>query len=347
MRNCFTRYRQRNICLAWAVSRAIQLTQGKSIRKPGLVVLAFCAVLGMGILCPAWAQSINPYSQRPNAPITFAMAIAGEDTGNGISVFTTDNRVLVPTNSQSQLITGSAASADIPLYTTTPGNTAIARSSATFGTIHLFDQSTDGVNSGFANRAGAISDAGWLDRLTISDPLLDGQAGVLTFGMHVEGTLHAGSPRGAAAMELGVSAQTTSALFYRTWSGAVDHFPDFDKTVSETVTFSVPFTFGDPFLLMVRGLARTGLASRPPPAGSNGLADFEHTLFWSGVQGITNGGNPVTDYVLTSASGTNYNQSLAPVTTPEPGTLTLLLGTVSAILARGTVGRRIRRSVQG
>jgi hypothetical protein len=66
---------------------------------------------------------------------------------------------------------------------------------------------------------------------------------------------------------------------------------------------------------------------------ASAVVDMGHTFTWSGVTSITDGdtGEPITDWTLTSASGTDW----ANPTVPEPCTLVLLaLGAMALFSGR-------------
>lgn len=58
--------------------------------------------------------------------------------------------------------------------------------------------------------------------------------------------------------------------------------------------------------------------------------DFAHSLYWAGIQGVTVGGVPVTNFTVTSGSGTNYMGSFVPAATPEPSSGVLLAAGLAA-----------------
>lgn len=316
------------------------------MRKQSFPLIGIAALLGVAS-APRIAQAQGPYGQLPNLPTAFAMATAGEDNGNGTGLLS-DNNVLQADNSLTVINAGPVASANVGPYTVVPGNTGTARANATFGTIRLFAESHDGVNTGFVDHAGAIADVGWLDGITISNDALTGQNGILNFSIFTEGSLFAGDPTGSASAVIGVAHGFGQHLSVRSFGGQANSVPgNFSLNVSENTNFSLPFTFGSSFTIMVRGVARAGLSGRPPQgAGSSGLADFENTIYWSGVQGVTTqGGAPVSAFTMTSASGTNYLQSLAPssAAAPEPGTFALLgsaLGLLVGVRSHRRPGKR-------
>jgi hypothetical protein len=56
--------------------------------------------------------------------------------------------------------------------------------------------------------------------------------------------------------------------------------------------------------------------------GQSASYDLAHSLYWVGINGVTINGQPVTDFSLSSDSGTNWAQSFVPV--PEPPTIALI-----------------------
>src|SRR5262249_38270599 len=101
---------------------------------------------------------------------------------------------------------------------------------------------------------------------------------------------------------------------------------DFQETVDTNLQISVNFVFGTSFEMMFRAIANANLSSTGDSLlpGSSADSDFYSTIYWSGIDGVTVGGIPVTGYTLTAGSGTNWNQSFAPnAAVPEPGTLSI------------------------
>lgn len=108
---------------------------------------------------------------------------------------------------------------------------------------------------------------------------------------------------------------------------------------------------GTPFTLMTRGIARAGNTGVGPSlvGGSEAVADFYNTINWNGIQSIINtSGNPVIDYTIIAASGTDCTQSFAAAAAPEAGTMALLGGALGGACAvsRFRRYRRQRAAVQ-
>jgi hypothetical protein len=102
----------------------------------------------------------------------------------------------------------------------------------------------------------------------------------------------------------------------------------------------VEFVFGQPFafsfVLEVEGDATASVSDPERSVVASFVGDFGHTMTWAGIQGLRDAnGDPVLDFEVTSASGTNYRDRIVPV--PEAGTALPVLAGL-AVLARA--GRR-------
>lgn len=198
--------------------------------------------------------------------------------------------------------------------------------------------------------AGAASGGGWNESYTISDPALDGQSGHMIFTLFVDGTLSASGATGTASFTTTVykdGQQLASNAFfdaggsdpiatdrqYGNWSvstfasGASD-----GKTVSDMVTFAVPFTFGTPFTLGVYGKATAGMHSTSAVSGlSTAGANFSNTLNWGGISTVLDpNDNPVTGYSIATESGQDWSGFIVP----EPASIALLPLAACALLGR-------------
>jgi hypothetical protein len=128
---------------------------------------------------------------------------------------------------------------------------------------------------------------------------------------------------------------------------AVDYGPSDNQTlthlaVNDTIFFAVPFTFGQAFDLGVfanvwAGEAASGAGTDPNVTSLN----FHNTISWGGPGFVlTNGGDgpAITDFTISSLTGTNYSRPFTEGV-PEPGAWALLL---AGFGLTGAVARRRR-----
>jgi hypothetical protein len=123
-----------------------------------------------------------------------------------------------------------------------------------------------------------------------------------------------------------------------------------ERLEEELFRVTVGFVFGAPVLVDfgLRISSNVWGDSSPNAPGvwaATGIADFRHTATWAGVLDLRDAqGEPVEDFDVTSASGTDYR---GPIAVPEPGRALLLLTGAGALLARGVAGRRAARCPGG
>lgn len=299
--------------------------------------LAAVAVSGLFTL-PAWAIPVHPYGA--DGADVFSMSTAGGFTGNGIGVFSGDNRSLATPKEEPVSVGNGPQTTSASQTLGLPGTSGNAHATASFGLIRHYAAAYNATAS--ANSppyAAAISDAGWIDTLTISNAALTGQAGVMTFGVSVDGSVLAGGLHGRTTWALSMQADNTTSQGDTAEANVPLFVPgDILVTVNEIELFSLNFTFGTPFEMMLRSLISTGLGSVATEQfvgqfshPSSAIADFDNTIFWNGIQGVTNNGTPV-EFLISSASGTDWTQSFDPDLVvdpptrgvPEPMTLSLL-----------------------
>lgn len=333
-------------------SVSLSHTTGKGTRKDKCMrrflsaipaITATLAATGAGVLLiPAAARAqvvLHPYGLTP--PAAFAMATAGQYGGNGIGPFSFSNRVTNNSDDDFHLSIGPGPQSASASHVVVPGNSATATTLANFGIVQFTTSMVDA--NGSAQSAAGVADGGWVETWLISDPALNGQAGVMTWGLHIDGLLLAGPPTGSSTAQVGID---------HAGADVNDQFqiqantPQFSLAVNQNYTLNTPFTYGTPFEIMVRAVSISRLSGEPPGGnGSSASADFDNTMYWTGIQGFTAGGNPVTPAQVVTGSGTNYFQSFAPsaIAAPEPGTSGLLaLGGIALPFA--SFIRRRRRS---
>jgi hypothetical protein len=73
---------------------------------------------------------------------------------------------------------------------------------------------------------------------------------------------------------------------------------------------------------------------------SSGWASYDlgNSAYWGGITSVRVGGAEVSSYVLSSESGTDYRNSMAPI--PEPGALAMMLAGLGVLVG---LQRRRRR----
>ena len=206
-----------------------------------------------------------------------------------------------------------------------------------------------GVGGYEHGRAGFHFETVFVDRLTINIPGFPGQQIFVPMGMVGDGGLSAAADSGndptqSFASALGVATFSLSApSLVASTTGVVGvppaRYPGVDPAILyrdqfvggvATVTVGVPFDvrFG------VELYADVGAFTFGAPAAASMVGDFGRTFTWAGLSGLTDAdGNPVTDFVVTSLSGTDYRYAVTPPPVPEPSAALLLalgLGVVSA-----------------
>jgi len=101
--------------------------------------------------------------------------------------------------------------------------------------------------------------------------------------------------------------------------------------VTDTAPFAVPFTWGAPFTLGVYATARAALRSSLTTGPNESTVNFASTATWGGIGSVYHNDQPVADYAVDSASGTDWR---LPHPVPEPGTLSALVLGLAALVAR-------------
>ncbi len=187
----------------------------------------------------------------------------------------------------------------------------------------------DAPNNSFFARG--IAHGGWSETYVITSPGLAGQSGYMQFTLDVSGTLFASGFAGSA--HFGVTGyKDSSQLFanslfspggsdllgtsaqYGNWSVATYGTPPTaSRTVNDSVTFAVPFTFGTPFKLGIYCVAQSGMrSSSGVPGNSTAESDFSTGLTWGGISAIYHNLTPLGDYTIESGSGVDWSDPIAP-----------------------------------
>jgi len=295
------------------------------------------------LLLPVLPASATPSQSGSTSPFVLVASCAGMTNGGSFTAganleaeFTAGSY-----NCNSQLAASGGVSASASYASGQISNDA--QGSVTYGTMHFAANNSAPSNSFFPS---GKTTGGWADTWTISSPGLDGQAGRLVFTVDVTGTLHADGFAGSTRFQLleYVNKQMVyrDAIFdaanpvigvstdrqQRVWALASD-WSNLDATVDETVTFTVPFVYGQSFELGIFGFLTAGMRSASSITSiSNANGDFSHTITWGGIQQVLSNGVPV-EFTASTASGTNW-----AVPVPEPASAMLILAGVGALAMR-------------
>lgn len=205
--------------------------------------------------------------------------------------------------------------------------------------------------------AGAVVAGGFNERFTITAPGQSGNA-LWRVTLNVDGTLDVGGIAGRTTLTLmawhdhvllqpyGSAADADAYLLFLAQQpthnglsgGAWDYQsvawevadngpgqPDrlASLAVHQTVSFVVPFTFGQAFDLGLYAMGTVGQTAEGgyPGTQDSAVLDFAgpgHGIGWAGAGQVLAGGVPLPQFTLLSASGIDYAQPLAAAAVPEP-----------------------------
>ena len=221
-----------------------------------------------------------------------------------------------------------------------------------------------GVNKAAAATFSTVTDGGvytqpvasgtsyWSDELTLTS---SAASGFLTASLDLNYSLNTALDGGYITnFGLGYTFTTGSAFgpyYYLTLTatdaasemsaGTSEIVQDLPGSTRRVVTLNIPFQSGVATSLGSTLYCAAG-ATANGEAGSSASATCQagHSAYWGGIIGVTDEfGNAISDWSLTSASGTDYRNSFAPTVSavPEPGIWGMM------IMGLGLAGRMLRR----
>jgi hypothetical protein len=304
------------------------------------------ALLGIaaGLAQPVWADELGR-GQIPSGSVMVSVC-AGARSGGGTAPGDLGGWYAgLHACNASQSAVGGATVSEGASFTHPFVNVAVGQASATMGQLKLYADFEGNNQLG----AGVWATGGWVDTLTVNavNPALQGQQAILSFSLRVKGNL-VGQPAGNSGVGvhlypyindsfIGVPEALYQGQDFRVAGQGQSGFP-YNANVDSVATFRALITLGTPFELGIFGRVTAGVASVGPNWTSAATADFDDTITWEGVQGVTVLGNSV-PVTLSALSGTPWMGSYAaPV--PEASTWAMSLAGALALLAFRRPSRR-------
>jgi hypothetical protein len=179
----------------------------------------------------------------------------------------------------------------------------------------------------------SVATGAWSDKVTIDAPGLTGQSGTYTFQFLVDGSLTAS---GSVNDSLQSYAEAETTIKVNGWINefrdaymAVDGFVG-DGYLNKLVSITTPITFGTPFDLSMSVTAASYTKNNSANPFAMARADLGHTATWEGITAVTGPNGDVTNFTVTSASGTDYVNAV-----PEPASMAALgLGALTLLRRR-------------
>jgi hypothetical protein len=255
---------------------------------------------------------------------------------------------------------GSAASQVVD-YGTVTGNAAHAAADMASGDAHARASATYGVvkasSYGSTSLTGSNSgaQAAFSDTLRLDNAELNGKTGQLTLAYYFDYDARVdASGNGSANGSVSFLARAGTSYgwfldYLNTDQPGYTMYEHQDLSGSGRV-YGVPrtnylyvttnFVWGQSIATSFE--IQTSVGSYVPAQGggtASYMFDAGHSGYWAGVVSATADGQRVTDYLLSSASGTDYSASFAPASdVPEPGSAAIVLAGLALLGAR-----RLRR----
>jgi hypothetical protein len=217
-----------------------------------------------------------------------------------------------------------------PSFTyTTPNIVSVVDGSAEaeFGTNRIFNSVSIGSNNN--EFAYSRMRSSWVDSVLISDPELDGEAGVFNGVIYVDMDYSSSGTPGSINNNF-FSVGVGNAVGNSSYASVGFDLSGAQSYNSTPVAFSISFTFGTAFDFAVNMTSYIGLSNGGNLGGGGSIThNAANTVTWGGVVSVQDSSFQVVnpgDYSLSSTSGTNY---LSPI--PEPSSVLLVLGAIGAV----------------
>jgi hypothetical protein len=233
------------------------------------------------------------------------------------------NQNIVPTGGPG-MVSGSAT-------VDTSMSTAAANAIAQYGILRAHvETKARAPGIGQDSNAYARAVASWNELVTIADPALNGQRGVLSYSLLLSSGFFLDGDYSFGRVE--ILRPHGGFVSYSYQNGGPGQQPNQSGDTSllnGVLNGQLEFVFGRPFNLR----AQLAVTSQLITGGNDrrSVVDYLHTLAWAPNPTVTVGGAPVTGFTITSESGFDYLRGSA---VPEPGTALLAAGALCAVYLR-------------
>lgn len=195
-----------------------------------------------------------------------------------------------------------------------PYSLAIATAEVHHGRLHV----TAYRNNEGTSNSQATARAQFEDTIVIQAPVPPGTMGYFVARVRVDGALHASGynigdqpdqpGQGSASYFTRLEADTPFDSFSASLSGLLDSSGQVLGVAGGTVQRRIDFAFGEPIEILVVLFARASTGGNSS-TGASGLARsaYGNSAYWSGLAEVfTVDDQPLPDFTITSASGTDY-----------------------------------------
>jgi hypothetical protein len=169
----------------------------------------------------------------------------------------------------------------------------------------------------------ATARAKFTDTLIIQAPVPPLTGGWFIARIRVDGTLQAAGFNvldgptpgfGSASAATVFSADTRFDTFQRVFSGFRDSSGALEGNESGTLVRRVEFIFGEPIEIECEVIAEARIQGNVPGASGVARAAYGSSAYWTGLTEVfTEDDEPVVEFSVTSASGTDYRADFRPV----------------------------------
>jgi hypothetical protein len=211
--------------------------------------------------------------------------------------------------------TPSAVPASSVLQAQDANSSAYASAYANYGVLKAF---VAGYGTAYSTSTAAAG-ASFSDFVTISNPELDGKVGYYGNSYHSEINASVSNNGDQSFYNDGVTTTDLYGLRY----DPVGHY----------LNFTDQFVYGSAFMIYMNMGVDGSTGSNQNGGTSRYLADAAHSGYWNGIVATSFDGKAVTDYTLSSQSGTDYSHSFAPAAdVPEPGALSLVAAGLAGLV---------------